>query len=99
MNKIKEILNKWSQEGIRFPFAYDNEGGKGSATLLFYYVFSVFLIISLILLHFNIEYTMATCVTTMVWIISYICYRVRKIDKFKLDLDDKSLEVEADDKD
>lgn len=97
MNKLKEILAKWSTEGIRFPFAYDNEGKSGSATLLFYYVFSVFLIISLILLHFDIQYTMATCVTTMVWIISYICYRVRKVDKFKLDLENKSLEVDADD--
>lgn len=95
MNKLKELMNKWAEEGIRFPFAYDNEGGKGSATLLFYYIFSIFTFVSLIMLHFSAEYTIATCVTTMVWIVSYICYRVRKIDKFKLDIENKSIEVDA----
>lgn len=95
MNKIKEIIERWSTVGIKFPFAHDNGTGQGSATLLFYYVFSIFTIISLILLHFSMEFAVATCVTTMVWLVSYICYRVRKIDKFKLDFENKSVEVDA----
>lgn len=97
MSSFKELIDKWSTVGIRFPFAFDNENQKGSATLLFYYIFSIFTIVSLILLHFDMKFTVATTITVMVWLLSYICYRVRKVDKFKVDLENKSLEVNAQD--
>jgi len=38
MDKIKDVLHRWSQEGMRFPFVHDPTSSKPSITLMFFYI-------------------------------------------------------------
>lgn len=93
LKKLNEKWEMWSNEGIKFPFAHDSNDRRPSATLLFYYMLSFMTIVSLIFLHFVDSIAIATFVTMCAWLLSYIMYRIRKVDKVKFDVDDKSIEI------
>ena len=95
--KLTEIIKKWCQEGMYFPFAHDPESGKSSVTLLFPYVVFVILVASLVYLHISADPLTANCMTLLTWAIAVIFHRIGKLDKVKFDLDDKSVELDGDD--
>jgi len=92
---LKEVIKKWAEEGIKLPFCYDPETKSPSVTLLFYWLSGFLAVISLILLHFNkVTYT-ATGMSYIFVLLGFISYRLRKLDKVKIDLDDQSIELEG----
>lgn len=98
MGVIKKIATFWesiSKNGIYMPFIHDARTGKASVTLLFAYITFTLAIISTIALHFNIGLTVATFTSILFWVIAVIFYRLRNLDKAKIDLDDRSIELEG----
>lgn len=94
LNKLKELWVKSSEEGIKFPYAYDAEREEPSVTLLIMYLASVMTIVSLVALHFTDTF-IASVTTISFWALTTIFYRLRNLDKAKIDLDDKSIELES----
>lgn len=94
--KIIEIWISCSKNGIKMPFFWDPESNKPSVTLMFFWITTFLSIISLILLHLSLVEYKATMMTLVFVLLAFIMYRLRKLDKVKIDLDDQSIELEND---
>lgn len=94
LTKILEIWKRWSDEGIRLPYLFDPSTSQPSITLGMLYIASLIMFGSIVTLHFKDGILTASLTTIMVWILAYVFYRLRKLDKVKIDLDDQSLELE-----
>lgn len=92
---MKELWKNWKKNGIPFLYAFDGSTKQPSITLLFAYLTFILVFISAIALHFFPNLLAASTFSLLFWIISFVMYRLRRIDKFKIDLDDKSLELES----
>lgn len=100
---IKAVIRRWSSEGMRWPFLHDPEREKPSVTLMMFYLASVVALLAVA----GSSYAMikkgdllsATAAPLLMWTMAYVFYRMRKLDKFKIDLDDKSIELDAEDDD
>ncbi len=94
IQKLSDIWEKWSTIGIKVPFVSDPLRKEPSVTLLFSVVTFILTIISLIALHIQLNLVIATLTTIMTWIIATVFYLIRDIQKAKVDLDDRSIELE-----
>lgn len=80
---------------IKLPLAVDTDG-KSSVTLLFAYIaFIIACMANAYLLYKDV--TAGTVSSLTLFFGSMIFYRLRKLDKVKFDLDDKSFELEGSD--
>lgn len=95
MNKLSEIWKRWAEQGLKLPFLYDPTTQQASITLALLYITSVLMLVSVIMLHIKSELLTATLTSIMVWIMAYVMYRLRRLDSFKLDLDDKTIELDG----
>ena len=95
MKILKKIFDKWFDEGVRLPYAHDTTTGKPSITLLFAYTTFILTLVSAISLHKNTEHLEASIFSLVFWAISFVMYRMRRLDKFKIDIDDRSIELES----
>jgi amino acid permease len=97
--KLSEIWNNWSVNGVKLPYALDHDRKGPSLTLLIYYVSSILVLGSLVAYHINPSVGLlgANFNAIIIWVISYVMYRMRRIDKFKFDLDDKEFELDSGD--
>lgn len=93
LGKISEILGRWSTEGMHWPFVKDSTSGKPSITLLMFYTTFTLSMISLVALHLNPNFFVASSTCLLAWGMSFVFYRMRHLDKVKFDLDDKSIEL------
>lgn len=94
MNKLLEIWTRWSEEGLRLPFLFDASTKQPSITLGLLYIASLLMFGSLIALHLDSALISATLVTMLVWVLAFVFYKMRKIDKLKLDLQNKQIDLE-----
>lgn len=94
INKLKQIWKNWCDVGVRLPYLYDPTTELPSITLGMLYITSLIMFTSLIALHFQDNLLTSTLTTVMVWLLAYVMYRLRKLDKVKFDLDDKTIELE-----
>jgi cbb3-type cytochrome oxidase subunit 3 len=99
MNKIKEFFRMASEEGLKLPFAFDAVSGKPSVTLFFAYVTFLLALTSTILLHFTDKIFTATVTTIIFFVINVIFYLLRRLTKAKVDLDDRSIELDGEEDD
>ena len=97
LKKIHNIWCSFSKDGLCLPMAHDAENSRPSLTLLVYYLSSVIVLASLIYYHINptIGLLGANVNAIAIWTIAFVQYRIRKVDKFKFDLDDQSFEIDA----
>jgi hypothetical protein len=95
-SKAKEALDSACTNGLKFPFAHDPVTKKPSVTLLSYYLGLYMSVGSLIYLHIKSEPIIATSATILFWVLTYIFYRIRKLDSAKISLEDKSIELKVD---
>ncbi len=95
LDKILTKWRDWSHSGLRLPFIYDPSTNGPSITLMFPYITFLLAILSTIALHFKVELFVATSTTLMFWLVSTILYMIRRITKAKIDLDDKSVELDG----
>jgi len=98
MSKILDLWKKWSEEGVRLPYAYDPTTAKPSITLLQFYVSWLLMFCSLIALHVKPSLWPASAGCMVWWAMSVIFYRLRRLDKAKINLDEKSIELESTEK-
>lgn len=96
LQTIKEQFKEWNSIGMNIPMGNDGTD-KPSVTLFFAYISFIALMVSLVYLHFNPNNMTPTLIATLVWSIALLIYRVRKIDKLSVDLDDKSITIEGSD--
>jgi len=96
LKRIKDLVLKANRIGLPLPMAHDSVTGKPSVTLLMFYTGLILSIISIALLHDNPDkYLSATLVTLLFLSLGFVFYRLRNLDKVKLDLDDRSIELEG----
>lgn len=99
IQKLKDLYNQACELGFRVPFAYDAKTKEPSVSLLFAYSTFLMTVVSVIALHFKLDLVIATGTTMMFWIVSMLFYLIRNISKAKVDLDDRSLDIEGEDSD
>lgn len=97
LQKLKDLYLKLSTEGVKVLFIYDGSTKQPSITLTFAYVAGLMTMLSLVALHLKDTLLTATSMTMLFWAIAVVFYRLRKLDKVKFDLDDKSIELEGND--
>lgn len=94
LQKLTHFWSKLNKEGIKLPLAADPETNKPSITLLFYWVTCFISICSLIALQFFDALLKSTLTTGLFVIIGFIMYRLRKLDKVKIDIKNESVDLE-----
>ena len=78
---------------FEFPFAKDKTTGKSSATLFFAYV--GFLIAGMSVMYLlNVDAIAGTIASLVLFFGSLVLYRLRQVDRLKVDLQNRSLEIE-----
>lgn len=92
-------LDRWAKRGMHWPFVFDPVAGQPSVTLMFFYIgymlaASVMLVSSILLLVKG-DYLQATFMPTMLALMSFVFYRLRKLDTVKFDLDDQEIELSS----
>lgn len=95
--EFKTVLKSWIDNGIPFPYALDGVTKKPSITLLFAYCTFVITLIGNILVYFKPELLTASINSTIIWIVAFIFYRLRTLDKVKINLSEKSIELDGED--
>lgn len=99
LEKLVKVWEKWSKEGMQWPFVHDPVKNKPSVTLLFFYIaFCISTgttIASSTLMLIKGEYFTATIMPMLTWFTAFVFYRLRRLDSVKIDLDDKSISLEG----
>lgn len=99
LKPVKEALNKWSEEGMTFPFVKDVSGDRPSVTLLFFYVSYLigqfFVTISSYELMRKGSFLIATFMPVVMVVLTYVFYRFHQLSKVSFDFDDKQLSIEG----
>ena len=97
LDKLKTYIKDGLKEGFSLPLAKDGVTGLPSATLGFAYV--SFLLAFAAVAYFVVKDAglAATSTAIALWVIAMVFYRMNRIGKFKVDLDDKEIEMESED--
>lgn len=96
MNKIWEVIKRWSEEGVRLPMAYDGTTKQPSVTLLF--VYTAFMLCFGVVIYLAVKDAVAgTTAALMLFFGSLVIYRLRKLDKVKFSLTDKEITLDSSD--
>jgi hypothetical protein len=98
MKFITALKQSISEKGLKLPLAYDPVTKKASITILFAWVSFALALSSIVLLHKFQSILPATIMSMIFWVISTVFYLIRKIQKAKIDLDDKSIDIEGEEK-
>ena len=99
MNWLKTLLSSWSENGIKFFYAFDGSTGQKSVTLFFAYITFWLAVFGSVVLYFNTELITATATSIIFWCIAVVFYRLKKLDSLKIDLDDKEIQLNGSDED
>lgn len=91
--KFKKLWEQWCHSGLKWPYAYDPTTKKPSITLLMLYFATIVMFSAAITNLFLNSILVPTLTTVMIWVLAFVFYRMRKIDNFKLDLDDQTIEI------
>lgn len=97
LSNLSKFWKSLCEEGIRLPFAFDPESSQPSVTLMFYWIVSALSIASLVLLHLKYVTYTATGMSLIFVLLAFVMYRLRKLDKVKIDVDDQSIELDGKD--
>lgn len=95
---FKQLYKELSEQGIGFPFIRDAHTKEPSMTMTFALVSFMVAITGVIFLTLK-SVTEGSIAAILFWVICMVFYRIRKLDKFKIDLDDKSIELDGSDDD
>lgn len=96
--KIKELIKLSNSYGMPLPMVRDEPEGRPSFTLLCVYISFMVAVWSVIGLYHDINRFVAACTAISFWVIAMVFYRLKKLDKAKIDLDDKSIELNSEEK-
>jgi hypothetical protein len=94
---VKQLIEEGCKHGIPFPTAREEPEGQPSFTLFTAWVSFVIAAVSVIDLHFHAERIGATLTAIFFWTLAMIFYRIRNLQKAKIDLSKKEVELDGDD--
>lgn len=98
LQKIKDFFKVGAERGLNLPLAYDASKNGPSITLLIFYFAMLLTVGSLIAFHLEPDKLLQPALLTLTFLaMAFVFYRLRSLDKVKLDLDDKTIELEGDD--
>lgn len=92
-DKIKKLFEFSSKNGLYFPGAYDNNTNKSSVSLLFANI-SFYIACGSVLTLLYKDTTLGTIAAMMLAALYFVFYMLRKLNKAKIDIDDRSLDLE-----
>jgi amino acid permease len=96
LDGLKKLLEFWSKRGMFLPMAYDGDKKGPSVTLLAFYLGIFVATGSVIAVHFR-EGLMTACSMALLYFgMTFVFYKLRRLDKVKVDLDDKEIELDGD---
>lgn len=98
MKVIKELLLYFSRIGVPTPAAYDADKKAPSTTLLFANSAHYLTLIIIAVLAYKDANNGAIAAITYS-VVTIVFYLMRRIKSFKADIDDRSIELDAGDKD
>jgi hypothetical protein len=93
---IKDLFKSWATDGVRFLYAFDSTTKLPSITLFFSYITFWIAVAGSISVYFNSNLLFASINSTIFWMLAFVMYRIRSLDRVKFDLDDRSLELSGD---
>lgn len=96
---LTKYIKLLSLRGLHLPFAYNPVTHRPSVTLLAFYILMLLTVTSLVYIHFFPDYYIATGMTLLAWIASYVFYKLRALDSFKINVKEGSLELDSDNTD
>lgn len=99
LEKIKQLFKLSSEVGLKLPFMHDPVRNQPSVTLLFVYITFFMSAGSTFALNFTDKTLQAAITSICFWCLSFVFYRLRRLDSFKIDLDDKSIELKGNEND
>lgn len=94
LEKIKQFIKNANSFGLPLPMARDSVTNLPSVTLLAFYLGLCLSVGSIIAYHFEDSLLGATSMTLLFLGMTFIFYRMRAIDKFKINFEEKSIEIE-----
>ena len=97
VTRIKKFFEFASKNGLYLAMAYDNDKPGPSVTLLFAHLANTLALLSIIIL-ISKDVTQGTITAILYSITTMVLYIMRRITKFKVDLNDKSIDLEGGDK-
>lgn len=93
IQKLKDLFKFSAEHGLNLPTAYDHQQKGPSVSLLFAHISFFTAIISIcILIHKDINLGTIAAITFAG--LYFIFYMLRKLNKAKIDLDDRSIDLE-----
>ncbi len=98
---LKSLIRKWSRHGMHWPFVHDPTIKKPSVTLMFFYIgfmmAATVIAASSVMQLIKGDLLQATFMPSMLAFISFVFYRLRKLDNVKIDLNDQEIELSSND--
>ncbi len=90
----------WGTKGMNLPFVHDPVKKSPSITLLFFYIgfglAALSVAASSIMLILSKNYLTATYMPVIMMFSGFIFYRLRRLDSIKINLEEKSIDLEGD---
>jgi len=94
MSLISRFLKEASETGLRLPLAFDPDKGFGSVTMLFAYV-SFFIALGTVVYLVIQDPLAGTTSAITLWTLTTVLYLMRRLNKFKADLKNPSIELDS----
>jgi hypothetical protein len=94
LNKLKNVFKLAIESGLPLPHAYDPVPKEPSFRLLCAYISFVLATVSVVALHF-VPVSIATWTAIGFYALCMIFYMLKKLSKAKVDLDDRSFELNS----
>lgn len=93
ITKLKELFKFSAERGLNLPAAYDHQQKGPSSSLLFAHVSFFIASVSIMILMYK-DINLGTVAAMLFSGLYFIFYMLRKLNKAKIDFDDKSIDLE-----
>lgn len=93
---IKNAIENGCKVGIPFPTAREEPDGQPSFTLFVAWISFMIAAMSVIDLHIRPAHLVATGTAIFFWLLAMVFYRIRNLQKAKIDLSKREVELDGD---
>jgi hypothetical protein len=97
LKTLKNYIKDGFKEGFSLPLAKDGITGLPSATLWFAYISFLLALAAEVYFIIKEDNLASTSTAIIFWVIAMVFYRMGKLDKVKIDIDDQNIELDGED--
>lgn len=98
---VRSAFSRWAKRGMHWPFVHDPVDKIPSPTLMFFYLtFMLAFVVTAVASGAMIvkgDYLLSTMPSMGLVLMGFVFYRLRKLDRVKLDLNDQEIELSSND--